>query len=120
MQSGVFPIWTNLIEKEVQASVRCPVISGRLFQTRRGRQIVQDSLDESASSDNETISSMAMKVRVKKTYEEKEDSKPRRRRGTGSPFCHQIGEQREDPHHLLGVSDQQGTLSQCQFLQSNA
>ena len=47
-----------------------------MFQAKRGLQIVQDGLDESESSDNETIGNMAVKVKLKKVYEEREDSEP--------------------------------------------
>ena len=48
-----------------------------MFQTKRGLQIVQDGLDESASSDNETLGNMAAKVKLKNVYEEREDSEQR-------------------------------------------
>ena len=37
---------------------------------------MQDSLDESASSDNEPIEKMAGKVRLRQVYEHKQDSEP--------------------------------------------
>ena len=71
---------------------------------------MQDSLDENASSDNETIGNLAVKVKLRQVYEEKEDSEPiakvmkeeeRDRRPIRAPGRQTVGK----PHHLLGVKD---------------
>jgi hypothetical protein len=104
------------IKNASKAEVRCPVISGKrgarpfLFQTKRGLQIVQDSLDESASSDNEPIEKMAGKVRLRQDYEHKQDSEPiakvmmedeKDRRPLKAPCRKAEGE----PHKHFGAKD---------------
>ena len=104
------------IKNAAKAGIRCPVISGKrgarpfLFQTKRGLQIVQDSLDESASSDNEPIEKMAGKVRLRQDYEHKQDSDPiakvmmddeKDQRPLKAPCRKAEGE----PHKLFGAND---------------
>ena len=69
--------WSN-------AGIRSPPVSGKrgarpfLYQTCRGRQILQDAIDDQASSENDKnpIMSTTIMVRAHKKIEEDEDSTP--------------------------------------------
>ena len=112
------------IKNAANVGVRSPVTSGKrgarpfLFQTKRGLQIVQDGLDESASSDNETLGNMAAKVKLKNVYEEREDSEPiakvmkeeeRDRRPIRAPGRQTV----EKATPSFGSQGHRGTLNQC-------
>ena len=66
------------IRKSSNAS-RHPPVSGRrfgrpfLFQTLRGRQILQDSIDSDASSDNECLKTRHLRHKITQRHNESED-----------------------------------------------
>ena len=67
------------IRKSSNAS-RHPPVSGRrggrpfLFQSLRGRQILQDSVDSDASSDNECLKTRHLRHKITQRHNESEDS----------------------------------------------